>query len=131
MALRKPKKREVTVLQRSADKIGKRLGKTTGWAHIQTLKSRGVQLLPGATYLKIDDYGLHVRVALKNDGEPQEIVLEVDNVIVAAGQEPKRDMETSLRKAGLEVHVIGGAKEVSGLDAETAIKDGAELAAKF
>jgi len=61
LALRKPKKREVTVLQRSADKIGKRLGKTTGWAHIQTLKSHGVQLLPGATYLKIDDSGLHVR----------------------------------------------------------------------
>jgi 2,4-dienoyl-CoA reductase (NADPH2) len=131
LALRKPKKREVTVLQRSVEKIGKRLGKTTGWAHIQTLKSHGVQLLPGATYLKIDDYGLHVRVALKKGGEPQEIVLEVDNVIVAAGQEPKRDMETSLRKAGLEVHVIGGAKEASGLDAETAIKDGAELAAKF
>ena len=131
LALRKPKKRKVTVLQRSVEKIGKRLGKTTGWAHIQTLKSHGVQLLPGATYLKIDDYGLHVRVALKKGGEPQEIVLEVDNVIVAAGQEPKRDMETSLRKVGLEVHVIGGAKEVSGLDAETAIKDGAELAAKF
>ncbi len=57
--------------------------------------------------------------------------MEVDNVIVAAGQEPKRDMETSLRKVGLEVHVIGGAKEASGLDAETAIKDGAELAVKF
>jgi 2,4-dienoyl-CoA reductase (NADPH2) len=58
-------------------------------------------------------------------------VFEVDNVIVAAGQEPKRDMETSLRKVGLEVHVIGGAKKASGLDAETAIKDGAELAVKF
>ena len=131
LALRKPKKREVTVLQRSSDKIGKRLGKTTGWAHIQTLKSHGVQLLSGATYLKIDDAGLHVKVSLKKGEEPQKIVMDVDNVIVAAGQEPRLDMEASLREAGLEVHVIGGAKASLGLDAKTAINDGAELAARF
>ena len=131
LALRKPKKREVTVFQRSTDKIGKRLGKTTGWAHIQTLKSHGVQLLPGATYLKIDDSGLHVKVALKKGEEPQEIVMDVDNVIVAAGQEPRRELETSLRESGFEVHVIGGARQALGLDAKTAINDAAELAAKF
>ena len=131
LALRKPKKREVTVFQRSTDKIGKRLGKTTGWAHIQTLKSHGVQLLPGATYLKIDDSGLHVKVALKKGEEPQEIVMDVDNVIVAVGQEPRRELETSLRESGFEVHVIGGARQTLGLDAKTAINDAAELAAKF
>ena len=131
LALRKPKKREVTVFQRSTDKIGKRLGKTTGWAHIQTLKSHGVQLLPGATYLKIDDSGLHVKVALKKGEEPQEIVMDVDNVIVAAGQEPRRELETSLRESGFEVHVIGGARQALWLDAKTAINDAAELAAKF
>ena len=131
MALRKPKKREVTVLQRSADKIGKRLGKTTGWAHIQTLKSHGVEFLSGATYLKIDDAGLHVKVALKKGEEAQEIVMDVDNVIVAAGQEPRLDLEASLREAGFEVHIIGGAKVALGLDAKIAINDGAELAAKL
>ena len=129
LALRKPKKREVTVLQRSSDRIGKRLGKTTGWAHIQTLKSHGVQFLPGATYLKIDDSGLHVKVALKKGEEAQEIVMDVDNVIVAAGQEPRRELEKSLLAAGFEVHVIGGARQALGLDAKTAINDGAELAA--
>ena len=131
LALRKPKKREVTVLQRSSDKIGKRLGKTTGWAHIQTLKSHGVQLLSGATYLKIDDAGLHVKVSLKKGEEPQKIVMDVDNVIVAAGQEPRRELETSLRESGFEVHVIGGARQALWLDAKTAINDAAELAAKF
>jgi 2,4-dienoyl-CoA reductase (NADPH2) len=131
LALRKPKKREVTVLQRSTDKIGKRLGKTTGWAHIQTLKSHGVQLLTGATYLKIDDAGLHVKVTLNKGEEAQEIVMDVDNVIVAAGQEPRLDLEASLCEAGMEVHVIGGAKASLGLDAKTAIKDGAELAANL
>ena len=131
LALRKPKKREVTILQRSTDKIGKRLGKTTGWAHIQTLKSHGVQLLTGATYLKIDDAGLHVKVTLNKGEEAQEIVMDVDNVIVAAGQEPRLDLEASLCEAGMEVHVIGGAKASLGLDAKTAIKDGAELAANL
>ena len=131
LALRKPKKREVTILQRSADKIGKRLGKTTGWAQIQTLKSHGVKLLPGATYIKIDDSGLHISVSMKKGEEPQDIVLDVDNVIVAAGQEPRRELETTLRKAGFEVRVIGGARQALGLDAKTAINDGAELAAKL
>ena len=131
LALRKPKKREVTVFQRSAEKIGKRLGKTTGWAHIQTLKSHGVKLLSGTTYLKIDDAGLHVKVSLKKGEEAQVIVMDVDNVIIAAGQEPRLDLEASLREAGLDVHIIGGAKASLGLDAKTAINDGAELAARF
>ncbi len=131
LEVRKPKKREVTVLQRSSDKIGKRLGKTTGWAHIQSLKSHGVKLLPGAVYQKIDDSGLHLRVALNKGDDPQETVLDVDNIIIAAGQEPRRDLESDLRQSGYEVHVIGGARESLGLDAEIAINEGAELAAKL
>ena len=68
LEVRKPKKREVTVFQRSSEKIGKRLGKTTGWAHIQSLKSHGVKLLPGVAYKKIDSSGLHLRVVM-NKGE--------------------------------------------------------------
>ena len=131
MALLKPKKREVTVIQRSSDKIGKKLGKTTGWAHIQTLKAHGVKFLSGAKYLKINDSGLHLEVLLKKGEDPQEIVMDVDNVIVAAGQEPLTELVDSLRGSGLDMHIIGGAKLSSGLDAKTAINDGAELAAKF
>ncbi len=127
----KPRNREVTVLQRSSDKIGKKLGKTTGWAHIQSLKSHGVKLLPGATYQKIDDSGLHLRVVLTKGDEPKETVLDVDNIVVAAGQEPRRDLESDLRKSGYKVHVIGGARDSLGLDAENAINEGAELAAKI
>ena len=57
--------------------------------------------------------------------------MDVDNVIVAAGQEPLTELEDSLRGSGLDMHIIGGAKLSSGLDAKTAINDGAELAAKF
>ena len=131
LEVRKPKKREVTVLQRSSDKIGKRLGKTTGWAHIQTLKSHGVKLLPGVSYHKIDDSGLHLKVAMKKGEDPKETVLDVDNVIIAAGQQPRCDLERDLRESGYEVHVIGGARESLGLDAEIAINEGAELASKL
>ena len=127
----KPKNREVTVLQRSSDKIGKKLGKTTGWAHIQSLKSHGVKLLTGATYKKIDDSGLHLRVVLTKGDDPKETILDVDNIVVAAGQEPRRDLESDLRKSGYEVHVIGGARDSLGLDAENAINEGAELAVKL
>tara|TARA_B100000945_G_scaffold168563_1_gene135212 strand:+ start:23 stop:2044 length:2022 start_codon:yes stop_codon:yes gene_type:complete len=129
--VRKPKKREVTILQRSSEKIGKKLGKTTGWAHIQSLKSHGVKLLPGVVYEKIDDSGLHLQVSMNNFENPKETVLDVDNIIVAAGQEPRCDLESDLRKSGYEVYVIGGARESMGLDAESAINEGAELAAKL
>ena len=127
----KPKNREITIFQRSSEKIGKKLGKTTGWAHIQTLKSHGVKFVSGANYIKIDDEGLHFEITSKNGSESEKILIDVDNIIVAAGQEPKLDFDKKLIGAGLEVHVIGGARQTQGLDAKTAILEGAELAAKI
>ena len=68
---------------------------------------------------------------MKKGDDPQETVLDVDNIIIAAGQEPRRDLERDLRQSGYEVHVIGGARESLGLDAEIAINEGAELATKL
>ena len=107
------------------------MGKTTGWAHIQSLKSHGVKLITCATYQKIDDSGLHFRVVLTKGDDPKEMVLDVDNIVVAAGQESKRDLECDLIKSGYVVHVIGGARDSLGLDAENAINEGAELAVKL
>ena len=131
LALLKPKKREVTVLQRSSEKIGKRLGKTTGWTHIQTLKSHGVKLVTGANYIKIDDEGLHFESYTKKGDKSEKMIIDVDNVIVAAGQEPKLEFGEELSAAGLEVFIIGGARQTQGLDANTAIAEGAELASKL
>ena len=83
--------RSVTLLQRKTDPVGKTLGRTTGWTHRMTLARRGVRLVNGVEYLKVDDAGLHVRVF----GEPQ--LLEVDTVIVCAGQLPLRDLYDELR----------------------------------
>jgi 2,4-dienoyl-CoA reductase (NADPH2) len=117
--------RELYLLQRKTAKIGKSLGKTTGWIHRLALKMRNVVMINGATYNKIDDKGLHITVREK------EKLLEVDTVIVCAGQEPLRDLLDGLRSAGMTVHLIGGADKAVELDAKRAIDQGARLAAEI
>ena len=115
--------REIYLLQRKAASVGASLGKTTGWIHRTGLKHRDVKMIGGANYEKIDDQGLHIVV---ND---KPAVLEVDHVIICAGQESYTAMFNELKAAGKNVHLIGGAKEAGELDAKRAIRQGAELAA--
>ncbi|GAB3106272.1 NADPH-dependent 2,4-dienoyl-CoA reductase [Aestuariicella hydrocarbonica] len=115
-----PSPREVYLLQRKAAKVGGGLGKTTGWIHRTGLINKGVKMIPGCEYLKIDDEGLHIRVG--NDTK----VLDVDHVILCAGQEPKRDLVEGLTKP---YHLIGGADVATELDAKRAINQGTRLAA--
>lgn len=117
--------REVTILQRTKGKPGKKLGKTTGWIHRAILDKRGVKAMGSAEYIKVDDDGFHVII----DGTRQ--VLDVDNVIVCAGQESLRDLYDPLTKAGKSVHLIGGAKEATELDAKNAIDQAVRLAAEI
>ena len=118
--------RQVYLLQRKASKVGDGLGKTTGWIHRTGLKNKQVQMLNSVDYLKIDDQGLHIRVA---QGEPQ--VLAVDNVIICAGQDPLRELHEGLLAAGQSVHLIGGADVAAELDAKRAINQGSRLAAEL
>ncbi|WP_328498213.1 NADPH-dependent 2,4-dienoyl-CoA reductase [Streptomyces sp. NBC_00414] len=115
--------RSVHLLQRKASKVGAGLGRTTGWIHRAELKHRGVTMVPGVRYDRIDDAGLHVTV----DGESS--VLPVDTIVLCTGQEPRRDLYESLLAAGRSVHLIGGADVAAELDAKRAIKQGTELAA--
>ena len=115
--------RQVYLLQRKETKIGKDLGKTTGWIHRATLKKRGVAMLNRVAYRKIDDQGLHIL----RDDELQ--VLEVDTVIVCAGQQSKNGLYRKLKEADCRVHVIGGAERAVELDAKNAIDQGCRLAA--
>ncbi|MBU3057330.1 NADPH-dependent 2,4-dienoyl-CoA reductase [Pseudomonas indica] len=121
-----PAARQVYLLQRKASKVGDGLGKTTGWIHRTGLKNKQVQMLNAVEYLKVDDAGLHVRIA---GGEPQ--VLPVDTVIVCAGQEPLRELHDGLMAAGQRVHLIGGADVAAELDAKRAINQGSRLAAEL
>ncbi|MGF6565907.1 FAD-dependent oxidoreductase [Kosakonia cowanii] len=114
--------RQIVMLQRKASKPGDGLGKTTGWIHRATLLSRGVKMIPAVSYQKIDDEGLHILVG----GEPQ--VLVVDNVVICAGQEPRRELGEPLREAGKPVHLIGGCDVAMELDARRAIAQGTQLA---
>lgn len=115
--------REIYLLQRKASSVGATLGKTTGWIHRTGLKNRNVKMIAGAQYEKIDDQGLHIQVGEKTT------VLDVDHVIICAGQESFTAMYEPLKQLGKNVHLIGGAKEAGELDAKRAIRHGAELAA--
>ncbi|MFF4605381.1 FAD-dependent oxidoreductase [Streptomyces sp. NPDC001339] len=115
--------RQVHLLQRKTSKVGAGLGKTTGWIHRTELRHRGVTMIPGVTYERIDDEGLHVTV----DGVST--TLAVDTVVLCTGQEPRRDLYEELRAEGRTVHLIGGADVAAELDAKRAIKQGTELAA--
>jgi len=117
--------RDVYLLQRKKTKVGAGLGKTTGWIHRTTLKHKNVQMMNKVNYLKIDDQGLHIEL----DGVAK--LLEVDNVIVCAGQDPQRELYDALLSAGKSVHLIGGADKAAELDAKRAIKQGTELCAKI
>ncbi|CAH0478348.1 unnamed protein product [Peronospora belbahrii] len=116
--------REVYLMQRKSTKHGKDLGKTTGWIHRLSLKHRNVKMIGGVTYDKVDDAGLHIT---DNKGKKQ--VLDVDNVIVCAGQVPLRELEKPLQDEGITVFRIGGADEAGELDAKRAIDQGARLGA--
>ncbi|MEM7104393.1 MAG: NADPH-dependent 2,4-dienoyl-CoA reductase [Bacteroidota bacterium] len=117
--------REIYLLQRSTGKLGANLGKTTGWVHRATLKKKQIRMMGNLQYEKIDDQGLHV--ISRNETK----VLDVDNIIICAGQEPLRELFQPLKEAGINVHLIGGADEAKELDAKRAIDQGSRLAAKL
>jgi 2,4-dienoyl-CoA reductase (NADPH2) len=117
--------RRVYLLQRKPAKMGETLGKTTGWIHRVTLKQRNVVMINNVTYDKIDDAGLHITLK----GAPE--VLEVDTVIICAGQESLRELKDSLKSEGMPLHLIGGAELAVELDAKRAIDQGARLAARI
>jgi len=112
--------RQITLLQRKPTSLGKDLGKTSGWVHRATLKSRNVEMLKGCSYEKIDDAGLHIKI-----GEESR-VLDVDHVVICAGQESLRELYQEDAK---NFHLIGGADLAAELDAKRAIRQGAEVAA--
>jgi 2,4-dienoyl-CoA reductase (NADPH2) len=123
-----PPAREVYLLQRTKGPQGKRLGKTSGWVHRASLKAKGVQQLSGVNYERIDDGGLHISFGADR-AHPR--LLEVDNVVICAGQDSVRDLEDGLRRNGVEPHIIGGAALAAELDAKRAIRQGTELAARL
>jgi 2,4-dienoyl-CoA reductase (NADPH2) len=118
--------REVTLLQRKREKLGRRLGKTTGWIHRAGLQMKNVQMVGGVNYERITDEGLHVSY-----GEARENpeLIAADTIVLCAGQLSERTLADALTEAGKTVHVIGGADVAAELDAKRAIDQGTRLAA--
>ena len=120
--------RQVFLLQRKRTRVGAGLGKTSGWVHRAVLQRHGVQMLAGVDYQQIDDQGLHVTV----NGAPR--LLEVDHIVLCAGQEPLTELlplQDAASAAGPKFHRIGGAALASELDAKRAIREGALLASSW
>ncbi|MDJ0646178.1 MAG: NADPH-dependent 2,4-dienoyl-CoA reductase [Flavobacteriaceae bacterium] len=120
-----PAAREIFMFKRSKGKFGGKLGKTTGWIHRTNLKKKNIQFINEVEYTKIDDKGLHY---IQND---EQKILNIDNVVICAGQIPLKNMLEPLKAKGLNVHVIGGADVAAELDAKRAIDQGSRLAAKL
>jgi len=121
-----PPAREITLLQRKPGKLGASLGKTTGWIHRATLKMKNVRMLGNINYERITDDGLWISFG-KDHRDP--VLLEVDTIVLCAGQEPLRVLRAPLEAAGIRTHVIGGADVATELDAKRAIDQGSRLAA--
>jgi 2,4-dienoyl-CoA reductase (NADPH2) len=120
--------REVILLQRKRGKLGATLGKTTGWIHRATLKMNGVQMVGGINYERIADEGLLISYG-KERKDPT--WLDVDNVVICAGQLPLKELQEPLVAAGVDTYVIGGADVAAELDAKRAIDQGSRLAASL
>ena len=121
-----PAQRQVVMLQRKAEKPGKRLGKTTGWIHRAGLQMKAVEMKAGVNYEKIDDEGLHVSYGAARE-RPE--VIACDTVVLCAGQESERSLADALAAKDVACHVIGGADVAAELDAKRAIDQGVRLAA--
>ena len=124
VAPRKPS-RQVILMQRKAEKLGRQLGKTTGWIHRSALRHKNVEMRSGVKYLGIEPRGIRVS---GHNGSSQTELVEADTVVICAGQVPDRDFADTLVESGLRPHVIGGAKSATDLDAKRAVQEGARLA---
>lgn len=120
--------RDVTLLQRKAQKLGKGLGKTTGWIHRAGLQMKSVEMIGGVNYERIDSDGLHVSYG---DARENPTLIAADSIIMCAGQLPERSLADELTAIGRECHVIGGADVAAELDAKRAIDQGTRLAANL
>jgi 2,4-dienoyl-CoA reductase (NADPH2) len=123
-----PSPRQVYLLQRKETGVGKGLGKTTGWIHRAALKAKRVEMIPGVNYESIDARGLNVTFGEKRE-DPRR--LEVDTIVLCAGQEPLRELLGPLQGLGRAAHLIGGADVAAELDAKRAIDQGTRLAARL
>ncbi|WOB08356.1 FAD-dependent oxidoreductase [Piscinibacter gummiphilus] len=123
-----PPARQVTLLQRKPGKLGKTLGKTTGWIHRAALQMKRVEMIGGVNYERITPQGLFITYGeARKDGQ----LIECDTVVLCAGQEPLRELLEPLKASGVSVHLIGGADEAAELDAKRAIDQGTRLAARL
>jgi 2,4-dienoyl-CoA reductase (NADPH2) len=115
--------RKRVALMRRGTTVGERIGKTTRWAVLRALRAAGVESYTGITYDAIVSGGVRIRDA---DGNARTI--EVDTVVIAAGQERNDALAPEIRKLGVPYRVVGGAKDAAELNAVRAFDEGLRAA---
>ncbi len=123
-----PPARRVVLMQRKAERLGKGLGKTTGWIHRAALKMKAVEMISGVNYERIDEGGLYISYGPSRENPK---MIEADTIVLCAGQLSERRLADALIDAGKTPYVIGGADVAAELDAKRAINQGARLAASL
>ena len=120
--------RKIHLLQRKNGRVGKSLGKTTGWVHRKLLENKGIEMLGSINYERITNEGLEITIG---EDKFNKKLLKVDNIVICAGQVSDNDLFEKLRSENINVHVIGGAKKAEGIDAKIAIDNASKLAASL
>ncbi|MEH6345911.1 MAG: NADPH-dependent 2,4-dienoyl-CoA reductase [Bermanella sp.] len=126
--------RKLYLLQRKTTSLGKGLNKTSGWVHRAVLKMKKVEMIGGVGYTKIDDDGLHITISNRDGDVIEERVLDVDHVVLCAGQISVSELYKDLQgnsEHNFGLHLVGGAEFAGELDAKRAIKLASELAASL
>jgi len=126
--------RKLYLLQRKTTSLGRGLNKTSGWVHRAVLKMKQVEMVAGVGYTKIDDDGLHITISNRDGDVIEERVLDVDHVVLCAGQISVSDLYKDLQgnhDHNFGLHLVGGAEFAGELDAKRAIKLASELAASL
>ncbi len=120
--------RKIYLLQRKNGRVGRNLGKTTGWIHRKVLEKKGVEMIGSVNYEKVTSEGLEITIG---EDRLNKKLLKVDNIVVCAGQESDSFLFEKLKKENISVHIIGGAKKAEGIDAKIAIDSASRLASSL
>lgn len=81
--------------------IGKDIGRSTRWVVKQNLKRYGINIITGAKVISINNG----TVIYERDGE--KLRLDFDNVVIAAGSKPVKNISSEIEKAGIPFKAIG------------------------
>jgi 2,4-dienoyl-CoA reductase (NADPH2) len=96
--------KKVTVVE-MLEKVCRDVGISTRWTLLQDMRHLGITTMKNAVAKRIEEG----RVVVEVDGK--EMVIPADTVIIAAGSCPVNELYEELKGSGMDVHLVGDARE--------------------